>query len=29
MGTRKNAKEGKTSRKMDGWLDVIRRRMNY
>jgi len=29
MGTRKNTKEEKTSRKMDEWLDVIRRSMNY
>lgn len=29
MGTRKNTKEGKTSRKMDGWMDVRRRSMNY
>jgi hypothetical protein len=29
MGTRKNTKEGKTSIKMDGWLDVVRRSMNY
>jgi hypothetical protein len=29
MGTGKNTKEGKTRRKMGGWLDVVRRSMNY
>lgn len=29
MGTGKNTKEGMTSKKIDGWLDGVKRSMNY